>query len=146
MPPLPPRRRAARPVRPRLSLVPLEDRAVPSTLYVDDDRLQNPQAAYTSIRAAVAAARAGDTVQVSPGLYNEVVTVDKAGLRLLGDQLDYLSRTGATDPVNLTREVVVTGSTPAGTPSPLGIINLRANGVVLQGFTVEGNTNGPGVF
>ena len=55
--------------------------------------------------------------------------------------MNYLGRTG--DP---TTEVVVTASTPAGTPSPLGIVNLRANGVVLRGFTVQGNTSGPGVF
>jgi parallel beta-helix repeat protein len=127
--------------RVRLSLLPLEDRVVPSTLFVDDDRQQYPAARYTSIQAAVRAARAGDTIQVYPGLYNEVVTVDKAGLKLFGDQVNYLNRRGDT-----TTEVVVTGVTPAGRPSPLGVINLRANGVVLQGFTVQGNTNGPGVF
>jgi parallel beta-helix repeat protein len=124
-----------------LSLVPLEERVVPSSLFVDDDRQQYPQARYTSIQAAVKHARPGDTVQVFPGFYREVVTVDKAGVRLLGDQVNYLDRTG--DP---TKEAVVTASTPTGKPSPLGIINLRADGVVLQGFTIQGNTNGPGVF
>src|SRR5438552_3240860 len=82
-----------RPARSRLSLVPLEDRVVPSTLFVDDDRQQYPQARYTSIQAAVRQARPGDTVQVFPGLYREVVTVDKPGLTLLGDQVNYLNRT-----------------------------------------------------
>src|SRR5689334_9708854 len=82
----------ARPARARLRLAPLEDRVVPSTLYVDDD--PNPQAGYTSIQAAVQAAKPGDTVQVYPGTYNEIVTVNKAGLKLLGDPVNYLARTG----------------------------------------------------
>src|SRR5947208_3553264 len=82
----------ARPARARLRLVPLEERVVPSTLYVDDN--QNPQAGYTSIQAAVNAARPGDTVQVYPGTYHEIVTVNKAGLKLLGDPVHYLGRTG----------------------------------------------------
>src|SRR6476661_2854790 len=109
---------ARRRTAPCLSLVALEDRVVPSTLYVDDDRQQYPQARYTSIQAAVKQARPGDTIQVAPGLYKELVTVDKAGVKLLGDQVNYLNRTG--DP---TKEVVVTASTPTGKPSPLGIIN-----------------------
>src|SRR5947199_2434662 len=119
MPPSLPRQRAARrpaahrtrPAHPQLSLVPLEDRIVPSTLFVDDDRQQYPQARYTSIQAAIRQAKPGDTIQVFPGLYRELVTVDKAGVQLLGDQVNYLARTG--DP---TKEVVVTASTPAGKP------------------------------
>src|SRR5438876_685941 len=136
-----PRKLAARrpaAARARLGLVPLEDRVVPSTLFVDDDRQQNPTARYTSIQAAVRVARPGDTVQVSPGLYREVVTLDKAGLTLLGDSVSAADRTGG-DP---TREVVVT----AVKASPLGVVNLRADGGVLRGFTVQGNTSGPGVF
>src|SRR5262245_35613575 len=102
----------SRPARARLRLAPLEDRVVPSTLYVENDRIQYPEAGYTSIQAAVNAARPGDTIQVYPGTYNEIVTVDKAGLKLLGDQVNYLARKGDS-----AAEVVVTASTPAGTPS-----------------------------
>src|SRR5688572_19309099 len=130
---------ARRPTAPRtrLSLVALEERVVPSTLYVDDDRRQYPQARFTSIQAAVRQAKPGDTVQVYPGLYKEVVTVDKAGLKLIGDSVGASIRTGDT-----AKEVVVT----AVKASPLGVVNLRANGAELRGFTVQGNTTGPGVF
>ena len=47
------------------------------TLVVDRDKVQCPRADYTSIQAAVNAARAGDTVVVCPDLYTEDVTVSK---------------------------------------------------------------------
>src|SRR5207244_2566946 len=58
--------------------------AGPRTLVVDDDRQQCPNAAYTSISAAIAAASPGDNIRVCAGLYNETVVVDKAGLSLRG--------------------------------------------------------------
>jgi parallel beta-helix repeat protein len=91
---------------------------------------------YSTISAAVAAASSGDTIVVDPGLYTEVVTVNKP-LTLIGSGPAATSRTGDT-----TQETVVQGVST----DPLGIINLRANNVVLRGFTVQGNTQGPGVF
>lgn len=126
-----------RPNRSRLRLLALESRIVPSTLFVDDDRVQDPAAQYTSIQAAVNAAKPGDTVHVYPGLYSEVVTIDKR-LTLVGSgPASARDRNG--DP---TQESIVQGVNS----DPLGILNLRADKVALRGFTVQGNTQGPGVF
>ena len=45
--------------------------AYAATLTVDDDRADCPAAAYTSVQAAVDAARTGDTVTICPGTYAE---------------------------------------------------------------------------
>jgi len=71
----------------RLSIDALEDRRLLATLFVDDDMAQNHHAQYTTISAAVAAAQPGDTIRVSPGTYDESVTVDKK-LTILGSQGD----------------------------------------------------------
>src|ERR1700676_3465112 len=48
-----------------------------ATLVVDDDRVQCPNAGFTSIQAAVNAATAGDRINVCPGSYREQVRVNK---------------------------------------------------------------------
>lgn len=58
-----------------------------SVFTVDDDRIQLPQAQFTSIQAAIDAASPGDTVKVYPGLYDEQITINKP-LVLLGAQAD----------------------------------------------------------
>jgi hypothetical protein len=45
--------------------------AYAATLTVDDDRADCPAAAYTSVQAAVDAARSGDTITICPGAYAE---------------------------------------------------------------------------
>jgi parallel beta-helix repeat protein len=99
------------------------------TLVVDDDKQQCPQAHYTSINAAIAAAAQGDKIEVCPGLYNETVVVDKAGLSLQGSTNG--SATGpclrGDDAASPTRDSVVNGA-----------VRLEANGVSLDSFTVQG--------
>ena len=56
----------------------------PNTLIVDDDRADCPDAAFTSIQAAVDAAGPGDKIKVCPGTYQEQVRIGlgKNGLLL----------------------------------------------------------------
>ena len=44
-----------------------------ATLVVDDDKVQCPDAGFTSIQAAVNAANSGDRINVCPGTYREQV-------------------------------------------------------------------------
>ena len=108
----------------------------PRTLVVDDDKQQCPNAAYTSITAAIAAASPGDTIRVCAGLYRETVVVDKASLSLRG------ATNGSTtepclrsdDAANPARDSIINGE-----------VRLEANGVSLDGFTVQGAPATPGV-
>src|SRR5690348_7698571 len=92
------RRKLPRQRRP-LMIDMLEDRRLLATLYVDDDHAQMPNAGFTSIQAAVNAAHPGDTIRVSPGTYNESVTVDKQ-LTILGSQSDVNQTTGKNGNAN----------------------------------------------
>ncbi len=99
-----------------------------SVLLVDDNLTQCPTAQYTTINAAVAAASAGDTIQVCAGIYPETVTVDKQ-----------LTFTGAKSGVDarssrggLATELVV-DSINGGF-----LINGDVNGVRIDGFTITG--------
>jgi parallel beta-helix repeat protein len=60
----------------RLRLESLEIRTTPShTLTVDDDHMQDPDAQFTSIQAAVNAAQNGDHIEVFAGTYHEQVII-----------------------------------------------------------------------
>jgi hypothetical protein len=104
-----------------------------AVLKVDDDHEQCPDATYTNINSAVAAASAGDTIKVCPGTYNETVDITKT-LTLDGAGPDPKARTGDS-----TKEAIVTGVTFYG-------FSVQANGVVIDGFTFQGTSGGPGVF
>jgi parallel beta-helix repeat protein len=52
-------------------------------LLVDDDKLDCPNADFTSIQTAVDAAPPDATILVCPGIYREQVTINKDGLKLL---------------------------------------------------------------
>ncbi|MFF2195763.1 hypothetical protein [Streptomyces sp. NPDC058157] len=93
-----------------------------------------PNATYTTIGAAVTAAAAGDTVHVCPGTYNELVEVNKANLTLEGETTlpADCDRFAAPDPAV---DSVIEATSPTGE----GIVNLREDGIRLQGFTVQNN-------
>ena len=93
--------------------------------------------AFTTISAAVAAANTGDTIQVAAGTYAEFVNVNKT-LTLLGPQAGVDART--RDSVPPSTEAVLTGATNgSGVTTSLW---LTANNIVVDGFTVQGTTNG----
>jgi nitrous oxidase accessory protein NosD len=91
------------------------------TLVVDNDGAECPQAEYTAIQQAVAAAQAGDKILVCPGLYFGTVVVDTPDLRI-----EAMAAPG---------EVVLQGT---GAVGELGFVLLNTTGVVLQGFTAQG--------
>jgi len=102
----------------------LEDRVVPSVLFVDDDHAQRPNAQYTSINAAVAAAQPGDTIKVFAGTYHESVNVNKT--------LSILANRQGGD------VVVDPGSLGSG-------FNVQANDVKIRGFTVQDAMGSAGI-
>jgi hypothetical protein len=95
-----------------------------TTLVVDDDGVQCPAATHTTISSAVAAASAGDTIQVCAGSYGENVLVDKT-LTINGPNAG-ASALGARAP-----EAEVSSS---GT-----IIHIQAPDVTFDGFKVDGD-------
>jgi parallel beta-helix repeat protein len=115
-----------------------------ATLVVDDDGAQCAQADFALIQAAVDAAQPGDLVRVCAGRYAETVTVDKA-VTLKGDpeaveSVDCFdltpSQPGDLDPA---RQVIVDG----GGSSEQELFRLRADGIVLQGFVLQGASSVP---
>src|ERR687888_680955 len=126
--------------------VALPDPPPGTTLIVDDDHMQCPNATFMSINQAVAAASPGYTIKVCPGIYRENVIVDK--------QLTFLGQTQASDgrcanPVTPDRkhDSIVQYPFAAGTGANEGSagFSVRASGVVIDGFIVEPltGTGGP---
>src|SRR5919197_6030927 len=118
--------------------VTLPDPPPGTTLIVDDDHMQCPNATFTSINAAVAAAAPGDTIKVCPGIYRENVIVNK--------QLTFRGQTQASDgrcanPVTPDRkhDSIVQYPYAPGTGANGGSagFSVQANGVVIDGFIVE---------
>lgn len=114
---------SSRPTRLQLAL--LEARDVPSrTLFVDDDRVQIPSAAFTSIQAAVDAARRGDDIVVAPGVYREQVTFDA-------------DKDGITLKSRNPRQAVI--EAPAVLGGSQAIVSIEgADRVTVRGFTITG--------
>ncbi|MFL6208878.1 MAG: thrombospondin type 3 repeat-containing protein [Pyrinomonadaceae bacterium] len=98
-----------------------------STLLVDDDNVQCPDATYTNIQSAVNAASPGDTIQVCAGTYNENVTIPIA-LTLNGAQAGVDARGRVAD------ESTVNGANPIGS-NP--VISIQAANVTVDGFTLK---------
>ena len=117
----------------------LTSSTTPQTYVVDDDGMaavgdcDATSAAYSTVSDAVAAASAGDTIDVCPGSYPELVTIppSKPGLTLNGAQSGVDARTRATSPAD---ESVMKG--------PGGSFYVRASDTTVDGFTVQDTTTG----
>ncbi|MEU7605299.1 right-handed parallel beta-helix repeat-containing protein [Streptomyces sp. NPDC041003] len=109
-------------------------------LVVDDNGAQCPGAAFTTIQAAITAASPGDEIRVCAGTYNEVVTVNKANLRLVGPAAaprgTACRQAGAPDP---TRQAIIQSADGSGT------VRLAENGISFSRFTVQNNTTSYGI-
>ena len=113
----------------RPKMVQLEDRAVPATLLVDDDRADRPGAQFTSIQDAVDAADENDRILVYPGTYTEQVVIsgsDKDGLSIRS--------------VRRWQAEVVAPDELTGAPAIIRVSD--ADRVTVDGFLIEGPAAG----
>ena len=99
---------------------PLPNLATATILFVGDP--PNVSNYFTSIQAAIDAARPGDVIEVAPGVYQENVVVNKP-LFILGAQYGQDARFGRGEPA---QESVLDGSFTVGSAN-----------VLLAGFTVS---------
>ena len=91
---------------------------------------------YSTIREAIDAASDFDIIRVFPGVYNEVVTINKI-LTILGAAAGISPQLKASRPMN---ETVIKST------SPIGSLQLMAPNIVVDGLVIEGNTEGPGIY
>jgi len=91
---------------------------------------------YATINDAVAAAQPFDTIRVEPGVYNETVIINKP-LQLFGARAGINASKRKFTAEN---ESIVTGN------SIFAIFYVQADYVVIDGFTIQGNTQGPGIY
>lgn len=114
--------------------------AAQAVLIVDDNGAQCPGAPFTTIQAAIAAASPGDEIRVCAGTYNEVVTVNKANLRLVGPSAAPVGaacrQAGAPNPI---RQAIIQSANGSGS------VRLVENGIRFSGFTVQNNTSSYGI-
>jgi parallel beta-helix repeat protein len=110
-----------------LLAAPLAHATTSPTLTVDDNKVECPQAQYTSIETAALAAAPGSTIKVCPGTYTETVLVNKP-LTLQGVRKGFTDPRDAPDP---TKEPVVVN---AGQ----GAFDVTAAHVTIDSFRIQG--------
>ena len=109
---------------------------------VDDDGMANPfdcdaaTPSFMTIQSAITAASAGNTIKVCPGVYPELVNVNKS-LTINGAQAGVNAGTRTTLPA---AESVVTGKIVTGTTRSSAFY-ASVNNVTIDGFTAQDNTN-----
>ena len=129
-----------------VSLVPLGNSSVSAaaTLVVDDDGMASTTdcnaitPAYPTISAAVAAANPGDTIKVCPGLYLEQVFIGTNASAVVLNNLTLLGAQAGVDA--RTRPFLPDPTTQSIIDHPCGPVQIAANNVTLDGFTVQGST------
>ena len=116
-----------------------------ATLVVDDDGFASATncndlttAAFTTISAAVAAANPGDTIKVCPGLYAEQVFIGTNASNVVLNNLTLLGAQAGVDA--RTRPFLPDPTTQSIIDHPCGPVQIAANNVTLDGFTVQGST------
>jgi parallel beta-helix repeat protein len=101
-------------------------------ILVDDDKVQCPTAAYTSIQAAVDAAKSGDVIRVCAGTYPEQVVIDKS-----------LSVEADNGVIVIPSDVVANSAGSSSGEAIAAIILVKnAVNVELEGLIVDGSANG----
>jgi hypothetical protein len=129
---VPAKRSASRAQRFRDALEKLEDRTLLAAHVVGSATV------YSTIQAAVNAAPTNGVVTVDAGSYNETVTISKT-LTLRGARWGVDARANGRVNGGTAGESIVTGALSGSTKKASFIIS--ANNVVLDGFTVQGETS-----
>jgi nitrous oxidase accessory protein NosD len=109
--------------------------AFASTLLVDDDKTECPDAGFNKIQDAVDAATPGDTIQVCSGTYDEQVEIAKP-LSLVG-----VPRHGKNAAVVQPSNVVANADF-LGSPNAAMILVQNTSGVTIKDITIDGINNG----
>jgi parallel beta-helix repeat protein len=126
-------------------VTPLEASAAagPADFVVDDDLAQCADADFTTaagIQLAVAAAPPGSVIRVCPGTYSP--TTVATTLTLVAPRAHgQATQCTENEPPDPTRDAIVDGG---GTPA-IGF-TLAADGIVLDGFTVQNTSGNPGIY
>lgn len=102
------------------------------TLVVDDDRSQCPNAGYTNISNAVAAAPSGAIVRVCAGQYTDQITIDKP--------LTLRAANRAQTSPGAAGNAILDGSNTLATA-----VRIEHSGVTIDGFEITGYTDN-GIF
>jgi hypothetical protein len=122
----------------------------PSMLIVDDDKVQCPDAQFTSINAAVSAAPPGATIRVCPGVYRESVVVDKPLTLQAPRQQGTATECKTTTSDDPTQEAIVKYNTSLNGGNPSEGFDVESPNVTIDGFKVEPDviviSNGVGIF
>jgi len=114
---------------PRLAAA--QDRDHKPDLLVDDDKIQCPNARFTSIQDAINAASPGSLIRVCPGIYPEQLSIDKS-----------LSIEGDNGAVVLPNNMVVNTTGSSGTPIAAAIFVKEAADVEIEGLIVDTANSG----
>jgi hypothetical protein len=131
-----------------VGLLPAGTASAASTLLVDDDLTECPDAAFTSIQAAAQAAAPGDRIDVCPGTYTEEVEVATSRLTFTGRPGAVLDGSGTAGRAGFLLEteslshITIAGFTIrnyASDPDPGQGNGIRSYGVSTSHVTIRGN-------
>src|SRR6202790_5590621 len=114
---------------PRLAAA--QDRDHKPDLLVDDDKVQCPTAAYTSIQDAINAAHSGSLIRVCPGTYREQLFINKS-----------LSIEGDNGAIVMPGSMVANTTGSSGAPIAAAILVKNAANVEIEGLIVDTANNG----
>jgi nitrous oxidase accessory protein NosD len=103
-----------------------------ASILVDDDKVQCPTAAFTTIQAAIDAASQGEHIRVCAGTYHEQLTINKS-LTLGADNGVVL--------IPMAISANATGSTQSDQIAAVVLVENAAS-VVISGFRIDGSESG----
>jgi parallel beta-helix repeat protein len=109
----------------------------PSVLIVDDDKVQCPNAQFTSINAAVIAAPPGATIRVCPGVYRESVTLLKSLTLQAPRQQGTATQCKTSTVDDPTQQAIVMYNASLNGGNPAEGFDVESSNVTIDGFTVE---------